>query len=165
VTISALPEHLRTKEAWAKTDQNVWYKRWWIMFRLKYLTFAPRATERYAKWRDCPKILFAWRGNGLWRVEEKTGKERIGMDENTLHSRPDGYFLSRIQPFTRFHVAIHWPLLITWSVFWKPVHEEFDAHKYKKRTIKELFCGYLGAKYDPVDQVYFVSLFAGGSWE
>lgn len=160
---SALPDHLNPRknpEAWKGTD--TFWKRW----TRGLLSFGPRATEKWAKWRDCPLSVFAWRGKGLWRVEEKTGKERIGMDENTVHSRPDGYFISRIQPFCRFHVALQWPLFVSWHIFWRQKDvEAFDAHKYAKRTIKSLLCGYIGAKFDPVDQFYSVSFSIGGSWE
>ena len=160
--------------AWKGTDT------YWKRKTRGLLSFGPRATEKWAKWRDCPKHLFSF-SSGQLRWETKDGLRRLAYPENDkkkprlilVTSRvwldKAESFLSRIQPFARFHVALSWPLFISWSIFWKEKDvEQFNPHEYKKRAIKELFCGYLGAKFDPGRPgwpVYHISLSLGGSWE
>lgn len=174
--LSALPDKLNPKKnpsAWKGTDNDSWIKR----FLLPFQVFGSRAKESWARWRQQPIVLFAI-ARGTLRIETIDGTMRGPYDFATVKKprqvlvmadfgiNDQPAFLSRIQPFCRWHFAIHWPLLITWSVFWKEKDvEQFDAHNYKKRTIKELFCGYLGAKYDSVDQYFKISVSAGGSWE
>jgi hypothetical protein len=78
---------------------------WWYLFPIGFLPVC-------RVWRQTPKVLFAMRGDGLWRFEESfTGDEStFRLLESGLTYRNN--YLSRAQYYCRWHIAIHWPLLV-----------------------------------------------------
>jgi len=62
-----------------------------------------------------PKVLFAIKGDGPWRLENTDSTEIIKSAE----FEKTGFYLSRIQKFCRWHMAVLWPLLIQGHLYFK----------------------------------------------
>lgn len=122
---SALPPHLNDPEeienAFPDDSQygNGWFGKAYRWFNKKtktWFAFSYRCTEWWARWRKYPKVLFAIKGKGKWRVEF-VDKQDLG---NNTHSSEIifndtfayGGYLSRIQPYSKWHFAILWPFII-----------------------------------------------------
>ena len=72
------------------------------------------------KWRPKPFVVFAVCGKGSWRLEKLSGGQASCPGKRFFLENLDGeYYLSRIQPWTRWHFAILWPLSIQFRVFFK----------------------------------------------
>jgi len=133
-------------------------------------TGGPRVPSGFWKWREIPKTIFMrphgnrnvrWEntdGTAIWRTKE--------LIELAIDDRPERTpkYVSRIQPWVRYHFALMWPLGIHWSIIWRSK----DVVKYPKYQsvfgIKKLFCGYLGWIRDS-DKIYKPKVYAGGNFE
>lgn len=120
--LSALPEHLRDVEnhfpdddQYGKTGFGRLY-RWYQKTTKTWFAFSFRCTEWWARWRLSPGVLFAARGKGDWRWED-TVSEAYGGYPIIAGFWPDGYYLSRVQYYTRWHLAIQWPLMVSFHVY------------------------------------------------
>jgi len=152
-------------------DNDVWWKRWVFKYIQVPLTGGPRVipASSFWKWREIPMTLFAIRGEGDWRVENTDGSKvwdivTWRIKSLNIFAKSYEYYLSRIQPWTRWHFALMWPLGIHWSIIWR----EKDVVKYPKYKsnfgIKKMFAGYLGWIRDS-DKIYKPKLYIGGNFE
>jgi len=137
---SALPPHLNDPEeienAFPDDSQfgtDAWYGRLYCWYNKKtktWFAFSYRCTESWARWRKYPVILFALKGKGPWRVEGENGDRPVAIKVNQPWYRFSlkEEYLSRIQYWTRWHVAIQWPLMISFHFYVKasdvPVYGE-----------------------------------------
>ena len=138
-------------------------------------TGGPRVTptSSFWHWRDMPKTLVVLSGNGDLRYENTDGSKVIGFpkkpytdiwpDDETKTF--DQYYLSRIQCWKRWHIALMYPLGIHWSF----IYRSKDVVKYPKYQsvfgIKKMWCGYLGWIRD-ADKVYKPKAYPfGGNFE
>lgn len=127
--LSAMPEHLNTQEeidaAFPDDSQygtDNWFGRaykWYNKKTKTWFAFSYRCTEWWAKWRMIPKVLFAIKGDGPWRVEfadkgeDETSSSSLIFNDSFAY----GGYLSRIQYYTRWHFAIQWPLMISFHFY------------------------------------------------
>lgn len=173
MTLSALPDHLnpeKNPDAWKGTDQEVWYKKGWIKFRLKWLTFGPRATEWWAKFREYPITLIGIRGKGFWRLESTDGSYQEPTSIKTIKNidwaeSPNATYLSRIQPWCRYAAYLNWPLFFHFHIFWieKAMMIPVDTNSDRLNILKYFEVSF-GFKRDG-DKVYFLTAFVGGRTE
>lgn len=158
---SALPEQLRSAEAWKGTDWDNPFQRWLLRFK-GWFAFGWRASEGWARWRRYPKVLFAKRGWGRWRLESDEQPGEVGLLKLWT---ADSWYVSRVQYWCRWSVQVQWPLFFAFHVYWK----RRDVPLYPKRPntlgIGKLFFFYVGAHRD-ADGVYWVpSVYVGGVWK
>lgn len=120
--LSALPPELQDVENHFPDDEQfgttTWYGRlyrWYQKTTKTWFCFSYRCTEWWARWRKFPFVLFAIGGDGLWRYESENGD----MTSYNQCKTGDGWYLSRVQYYKRWHVALQWPLM-------------FSAHFYNK---------------------------------
>lgn len=123
--ISAMPEHLNTPEeinaAFPDDEQfgtTSWWGRlyrWYQKETKTWFAFSYRCTEWWARWRKYPKVLFAIAGKGFWRFESANGDSTITTNGQFYILNEDfgDEYLSRIQYYTRWHLAVQWPLIVT----------------------------------------------------
>lgn len=142
---------------------------WLMRMKFKYfqvpLTHGPRCKH---KWREIPRALFAigWPG---FRIENTDGTQTDAIDDVVkpyivINSKSDKWYISRIQPWSRWHFALHWPLGITWHIFWCQKNVvKFPTYK-SSFGITKLLAGYLGWIRDS-DKIYKPKLFIGGNFE
>ncbi len=125
--LSAMPDHLNSKEeieAAFPDDSQYGTKtlfgrlyRWYQKKSKTWFAFSYRCTERWARWRKYPIVLFGIKGAGVWRFEYDGGDI---IDENVEYLRlagKDKCYLSRIQYYTRWHFAVQWPLMISFHFY------------------------------------------------
>ncbi len=158
MTISSLPPHLRDKANWIKTDQNVWYKWWWLNFKLRWLSFGPRSEEKWARFREYPKTLFMYQFGGQTRYENTDGTLNSVIPRNE-------FYLSRIQPWCRFMVYLNWPFYFHIHFFYLPryVLKEPNLNTNTLNILKMITFAF-GFKRDG-DRVYWLTAFLGGRFE
>lgn len=171
MTKSALPKHLDEAKEWDGTDWDTWLQR--PLLKIKHwFAFGPRAKERWARWREFPMVLFAVRGRGNWRFEDTDGSSQYKdvegsksiFFENNLHKHAVGGmqlgYLSTIQYWAKWHIAVQWPFHFTAHVYFKEPPEFQEKPKDDHRMVFVRF----GARRD-ADMVYwFPSLFVGATW-
>lgn len=121
--ISAMPEHLNSKEEIeaAFPDDSQYGDSWFGRLYRKYnkatktwFAFSYRCTEWWARWRKYPIVLIGLRGRGPWRWE---GIESVGGSKLLLLQSYSGSYLSRIQYYTSWHVALQWPLMLSFHFY------------------------------------------------
>lgn len=162
---SALPPHINEPHEWAgKDDDQHWYTSW-RKYVKGWMAFGPRATEKWARWRDIPKVLWAMKGNGYWRFEsdgKPDGWSNVEDPRTWLKDNP-GYYLSRNQYWCESHQAISWPLF-------------YSAHRYKdpKDVIPagtkedrdgKILMFYAGAKRDADRVFWFPAVYPGANFK
>lgn len=153
---SALPEGFiqqadGTGTDWDNGIQKYWNKAWFA--------YGPRATEWWARWRKWPITLFAIRGKGPYRIETDLDDHKTDDKRVLFWVKPVFCYLSAIQYWTKWHVAIQWPLQIQAHYYIDEVPEWPD-----QAGSKRVFYIRLGARRD-ADMVYwFPSLFIGLQW-
>jgi hypothetical protein len=168
--IKALPERLQTPEAWKGTDMDNWFQRWILKNPRIHglLAYGPRDPHWWECWRTIPKVLFAIGGKGAWRWESDTNKTVADFDGFILRDRTltkAGYYISRIQYWKRWHLAIHWPFLVTFHFYFKEEDVLVPQINQGSSVDRKLFYCYFGAHRD-ADQVYwFPSAFLGLTWK
>ena len=80
--------------------------RWYNKTTKTWFAFSYRC-KGWLKWRKFPVVLFAVGGRGPWRLESEQGDKVI----DNIKDIPNGYYLSRIQWYKRWHFSILWPLM------------------------------------------------------
>lgn len=159
----ALPEHIDEPSEWKGTDHDNWLFRWFIPIKLKYLCFGPRDSHKWHKWREWPIVLFAKGSKDIWRIEDDVS------DEGRLTPKPfPEEYLSRIQYWKRWHIAIQWPFFLVFHFYFR----QKDVPQYPHHvtpdglsTDGKLFYFYFGAHRD-ADKVYWIpSVFIGLTWK
>lgn len=161
--IEALPDHLKSAEAWKNTDHDNWLFRWFIPIKLKYLCFGPRDSHKWHKWREWPFIVLAVRGAGLFRIEDD--HYDMGVANKVLRwMQPEQQYLSRIQYWCRWHIQIQWPFFIAFHFYFR----DKDVPEYgnpRPNTDGKLFYFYVGAHRD-ADKIYWIpSAYVGLKWK
>lgn len=161
--IESLPDHLKDPAAWKGTDHDNWLFRWFIPLKLKYLCFGPRDTHKWHKWREWPFIVAAFKGKGLFRIENDFHDMAIRNDY-LLWAKPYGDYLSRIQYWTRWHIQIQWPFFVAGHFYFK-AKDVPEYGKPRPETDGKLFYFYFGAHRD-ADKVYWIpSAYIGLNWK
>jgi len=154
--LDALPPHLQDFD-WQGTDNASWLMR--QKKKIQYLLAAGPRSHGFWKWRDIPKTLFAFKGEGDWRYENTDGTY---ITTDTQNNQP--VYLSRIQPWARWGVYLQWPLFFN---FWF-IYKEKDVVKFPKYQsafgIKKMVTAGIGFKRD-ADKVYWLTANAGGNFE
>lgn len=173
---SAFPEHLDTKEeveaAFPDDSQykgffgNLWKR--WNKATKHWDAFGPRSPKGIAfsmwppfivarKWRKCPTVIFAIKGQGPWRIESLDGMDTsiefpdrkflfFPRIESSAASTMTTFYLTRVQYWTRWHFALQWPLFISFHRY-KSQADVIPAGERGNRKGR-LWMGYLGAKFD-----------------
>ena len=136
----------------------------WKKITKPWEAFGPHSRFSWAQWRATPIVLFAARGKGRWRMEN----DEIELGLNDRH-KCDGWpnwYLSRIQYWTRWHVAVQWPLQISGHIYWKAEDvPAFPNRPRKDMGITELFYFY-GPIHRDADKIYWLmSFFFGGGFK
>lgn len=169
---SALPSHLNDaheiEKAFPDDEQfgtSTWYGRlyrWLNKSTKTWFVFSYRATEWWARWRRYPVVLLAIGSNDAWRMESKFGEVfTFNPYKPPLHG-----YLSRIQYYKRWHLAIFWPLMLSFHFYPKasdvPV---YDSTKRPTGLKGKVWFGYLN-HFDN-DLVYWMltSAFLGRTWK
>jgi hypothetical protein len=165
----AMPEWIQDQAKGTGTDwdnpiQKYWHKSWFA--------YGPRSSNKWCKWREYPRTLFAIRSKfGFFRVEGEGWErdssfaagnydrilfnrflqvERNFLVENCILHKKDPGYLSAIQYWCKWHFQIQWPFFIAF---------------HYKITDKYIFYFHFGARRD-ADKVYwFPSLFLGLTWK
>lgn len=169
---SALPEHLNDPEDieanFRDDDQygDNWFGRLYRSVRKAtrtWIAFGPRATERWAKWREVPYPLFCRKGEGPWRWEYTDASQLEILDwdrplrDKSLYNA--NYYVSVIQYWSKWHIQIQWPFFVAFHYYIDEVPRFPD-----KATTQRVLYFRFGARRD-ADRVYwFPSLFIGLSW-
>lgn len=186
---SALPPHLDDKEeierAFPDDSENGPFIRRLKKATKTWFAFGPRAVEKWAKWREFPKTLFAIRSSqGIFRIEtegwEKDSAWDSAYDERAIFMQnlwsyrewqgsdriieyTPGY-LSRVQYYTRWSFQLQWPFLVAFH-FYPRAKDVPEWGKPRPETDGKLWFFYLGAHRD-ADKVYwFPSAYLGKNWK
>lgn len=141
---SALPPHIDSPDEWTgKDDDDHWYTKWRKSVK-GWFAFGPRATEKWARFREYPKVLFAWRGKGVWRYENDLMDAYSRGSRAFISFAPEGWYLSRVQYRAKWHIALQWPLFL---------HGHIGGWQF-----------YVGFKRD-ADRVYWLAIYPGRVWK
>lgn len=88
-----------------------WHWTWWALWPIYPVL---------RKWRKKPFVIFAVCGKGSWRLEKLSGGQASAPGQVFLWTDLEGeYYFSRVQPWTRWHFAVLWPLAIQWRIFFR----------------------------------------------
>ena len=175
---SALPPRLQSFD-WKGTDNASWLMRQKKKIQI-LLAAGPRVPSGFFRWRDIPITLFATYGKKLdvLRLESSSGHKRKGWMSGTMMYEKgltsDIYnsrgrtempmYLSRIQPWCRWHVALQWPLFFNCHF----IYRAKNVVKYRKYQsafgIKKMVTFGFGFKRDG-DKVYWLTANMGGNFE
>lgn len=148
--------------------------RTWLM-RLKkkvQIVFAagPRVPKGFWKWREIPITLFTIKGKQFWRWENSDGSKsepinyRNFMFNGYFDYSKSGIYLSRIQPWCRWHFALMWPLFLNVHVIYR-AKNVVEYPKYQSDFgITKMFTFHIGYKRDS-DKVYWPTMYVGGNFE
>jgi len=151
--------------------------RTWLMRLKKKVQFAlaagPRATG-FWKWREIPKILFSIKGKGDYRWENTDGSyiehtvqpALLWMIRYVLGytaNKPKMY-LSRIQPWCRWHISLQWPLFFNCHLIYKQKNVRKYPVYQSSFGITQMITFGIGFKRDS-DKVYWLTMNAGGNFE
>lgn len=146
----------------------------WLMKLKKkvqiWLAAGPRVPDGFFKWREYPKLLFIRRGEGWLRWEDSLGKyitQVVETDEKenfwAINHKIQVY-LSRIQPWTRWHVVLQWPLYFNCHfIYRKKDVVQYPQYQSEFGVCKMLTFG-IGFKRDS-DKIYFLTTNFGGNFE
>jgi hypothetical protein len=172
---SALPHHLNDPheiEASFPDDSDYGF----LIRRLKKATkhwfaFGPRATEWWAKWRTHPIILFALfgRGSSRWETSQLETGFHLSLRnpaQTILLCDPSAakVYLSRVQYWTRWHVSLQWPLMLTFHVYWRETDVPSYPSKPQAMNVSRMLFVYFGHR--DADDVYWpISAYVGGKWK
>lgn len=158
---SAVPQHVLDRD-WKGTDNASWLMR--MKKRIQYVFAAgPNVPSGFWKWRDIPKTLFKLRNKHEWHSFrfENTDGSVILHEDNAGTAK---VYLSRIQPWCRWHVSLQWPLFFNCHI----IYRTRDVVKYPKYQsafgIKKMFTFGIGFKRDG-DKVYWLTANGFGNFE
>ena len=169
---SALPPHLQNFD-WQGTDNASWLMR--QKKKIQYLLAAgPRVPSGFFKWREIPKLMFYAGGAGWPRLENTDGKVtghqqlkngfRWEQFNVGYHHDPKPAYLSRIQPWLRWHVSIQWPFFFNFHYFMKHKDKVKPPIYRSSFGISKLITFGFGFKRDG-DKVYWLTANLGGNFE
>lgn len=163
---SALPPHLQDIENHFPDDKQFGYGSfgrlytWFNQTTKTWFAFSYRCTEWWARWRKYPKVLFAVGGKGLWRYESESQPDFL---TDYLKNRPNHY-LSRIQKYKRWHVAVQWPLIVSAHIY--PKAKDVPSFLTSNPETDGKLWFFYWNHFD-ADLVYWMilSLFIGRNWK
>lgn len=162
---SALPPHLQNFD-WKGTDNASWLMRQKKKIQV-LLAAGPRVPSGFFRFREIPELIFTLKGGGLWRFENTTGRKIIpfGATFNFLHGIFDpNFYLSRIQPWTRWHISLQWPFFFNFHIIYSQKNV-VDYPTYQSSFgIDKMFTFGFGFKRDG-DKVYWLTANVGGNFE
>jgi len=166
---SALPKHLQESD-WSDTDNASWLMR--QKKKLQYLLAAgPRVPSGFFKWREIPITLFAV-GKPGFRIENTDGTETTAIDEPwgflgctwLRLAKSKRWYISRIQPWSRFHINLQWPLFLNFHIIYRQKNVvTFPTYK-SSFGITKMFTFGIGFKRDG-DKVYWLTCNGFGNFE
>lgn len=180
--LSALPEHLQDVENHFPDDDQYgtnWFGRLYRAYQKKTKTwfcFSYRCTEWWARWRRFPKVLFALKGTGPFRFETDEWDSVYYAShmfneyvwayrdiDDKLGEYKEGY-LSRIQYYTRWHLAVQWPLMISFHFY--PKAEDVPVYGQPRPELDGKLWYFYWNHFD-ADMIYwmFTSIFLGRVWK
>lgn len=148
-----LPEHIDSPEEWSGyDDDDHWYTKWRKSIKGWFAVgnAANRSKYKWANWRAMPHCIAVFSNNGVLRVENSDGSDdcyavKDGKDIVIQANVPPGdYYLSRVQYWCDWHIALQWPLFLHGH------YKDWQA--------------YIGFKRD-ADRVYWLSLYVGKVWK
>lgn len=156
---SAIPQHVLDRD-WVGTDNDSWLMR--LKKKVQYAFAAgPNVPSGFWKWRDIPIKLIAVKGKGLWRWEDTDGTNIHAAEVYMYHSE---LYLSRIQPWCKWHVSLQWPLFFNCHF----IYCQKNVVKYptyqSEFGITKMFTFGIGFKRDG-DKVYWLTANLGGNFE
>jgi hypothetical protein len=164
---SAIPQHVLDRD-WKGTDNDSGLMR--LKKKIQYIFAAgPNVPSGFWKWREMPLSLFSIKGKGVWRVENTDGSksgvlyQKILTKWNTCWSNQIKY-ISRIQPWCRWHITLQWPLFFNCSVIYRS--RDVRTYPIYQSTfgITKMFTFGVGYKRDG-DKVYWPTANIGGNFE
>lgn len=160
---SAIPQHILDRD-WVGTDNDSWLMR--LKKKIQYIFAAgPNVPSGFWKWREYPKVLFSIKGSGYFRVENSDGTDscRAGPDGYLVYPG-SAYYLSRIQPWCRWHIVLQWPLFFNCHF----IYRTKDVVRYPRYQsefgITKMSTFGIGFKRDG-DRVYWLTANLGGNFE
>lgn len=161
---NALPSHLQDFD-WKGTDNASWLMR---LKKVVQIWFAgsPRVPHGFFKFRDVPKTIFLLHGEGWIRYENTDGSKILDGDHyNKIPKEEQGdYYVSRIQPWIRWHIVLSWPFFFNWHYFYDQKYV-IDPPKYESSFgIDKMVTSGIGYKRDG-DKVYWPTMNGGGNFE
>lgn len=166
--LSALPEHLKNVENNFPDDDQYTHipilgrmYRWFNKRTKTWFAFSYRCTERWARWRKYPIVLFAIGDKSSWRLE--SDKQYYVY---TFYPKGDlgNWYLSRIQYYKRWHFAIQWPLMVSFH-FYPKAEDVPKCGEPRPDLDGRLWFAYWG--HFDADLVYwmFTSAYIGRNWK
>ena len=163
---SALPDHLKDFD-WQGTDNASWLMRQKKKIQV-LLAAGPRVPSGFFKFRDIPLTVFAVNGKGPQRWENTDGSQTLGNFGSKFEFMEDlsgsGFYLSRIQPWTRWHISLQWPLFFNFHVIYRQKNVVTYPTYQSAFGITKMFTFGIGFKRDG-DKVYWLTMNAGGNFE
>jgi len=168
---SAIPQHVLDRD-WEGTDNDSWLMR--LKKKVQYVFAAgPNVPGGFWKWREIPLLLFyaspKWtrieNTDGSWtgKASIPPGFGNIEMITNTGKT-VESVYVSRIQPWCRWHISLQWPLFFNCHV----IYRSKNVVKYPKYQsefgITKMFTFGIGFKRDG-DKVYWLTSNLGGNFE
>ena len=97
---------------------------WWYLFPVAMIPVSHQ-------WREFPILLIGYFGKGFIRYESTNGKAEFAensefiLNEKNMQIEDHAtgllipVYISRIQLWCRWHIALHWPFLLTGHFYWK----------------------------------------------
>ena len=171
----ALPEHLNTqaKIDAAFPDDSQFANRTGLiglygraLKRFNKLTkpwsvFGPRSKFSWSRWNFPPTVLFKVGGKGSWRYENV---QPLGASDESLH--PGYVVLSRCQYYKRWHLAVQWPLMVTFHVYWHEKDVPVEGQPWTNEfDISRLLFAYGPIHWDADIIYWLLSFYLGGQWK
>ncbi len=168
MTRSALPDHLNDPDeieaAFPDDSKNGPVVRWLKKKTKHWFAFSYRATEWWARWRRFPVTLFAIGGNGPWRIESDHDEFHLPAKTFFMASGRHAY-LSRVQYWKRWHLAVQWPLQITFHCYWNAADVCAPRHRPEGMSIRKMFNIYFPSHRDSDAVIWFPSIGIGGTFK
>jgi len=131
--------------------------------------YLPNVPSGFFKWRDIPKVLFALKGQGVLRWENSDGTKILHDYQSkillTTHVKDQKlYYLSRIQPWCRWHISLQWPLFFNCHYIFRSEDVVLYPTYQSAFGITKMITFGIGFKRDG-DKVYWLTMNAGGNFE
>ncbi len=129
-----------------------------------WLAAGPRVPSGFFRWRDIPILITALRGPGTYRYENTDGTF-VTKRYSRLHSFPGiEIYLSRIQPWCRWHISLQWPLFFNFHVIYRQKNvAKYPTYRSSFGIDKMVTFG-IGCKRD-ADKIYWLTMNVGGNFE
>ncbi len=161
--LSALPPDFHNQAKGTGTDWDNGIQKNW---KHSWFAYSPRATERWAKWREWPITILGLFGKGKMRWENDVFSLTAPISTLFCYSsRFSRFYPSRIQYYARWSFQISWPLSISFHWYWKETDVPATNTRPDSFGINRLVFCYLITHRD-ADKVYwFPSLYIGGQWK